>query len=152
MRDLRTHLWISLFILAVFLVVLGIVVYLIPGLSGPPMMYSAAGRASPRGFNFSHRRPPGRPPVGDKSRAPGRILRRLGTVLELSEEQSERLEALFQTQREQLDTRREAFRASVAEILTPTQMELFEKKFRGKRGRTRVNRKLRPIEPRASPR
>ena len=79
------------------------------------------------------------------------MLRRLETALDLSGEQTERLEALFQMQREQLDEigrgmrqqsdiRKEAFRTSVSEILTPTQMELFKNRFRGRRGRTRMSR------------
>ena len=111
--------------------------------------------ASDRGLDSFHERTPGRPPtrslIGYQGRAPGRMLRRLGTSLDLSDEQTESLEALFQTQREQfgeirrdmrqqLDTRREAFQTSVAEILTPAQMELFEEQFRGRRNRGHASR------------
>ena len=159
-EGLSTQLWVSVSVIVVFLMGLGTGVLL-------DARFSGSGRPPLRGLESVRGRPPGRPPgrphIWHERRAPNRMLRRLGTTLDLSGEQTERLQALFRTQREQsgeigrdmrqqLDTRREAFRASVAEILTPTQMELFEKKFRGKRGRTRVNRKLRPIEPPASPR
>ena len=42
---------------------------------------------------------------------------------------------------ERFGARKETFQTSVAEILTSTQMELFKKRFSGKRGRTRVIRK-----------
>ena len=151
-EDLRTQLWGSLFAIVVFLLGFGTGVLFdarLPGSRRPPI----------RGLDSFHERTPGRPPARSlieyQGRAPGKMLRRLGTSLGLSDEQTESLKALFQTQREQfgeigldmrqqLDTRREAFQTSVAEILTPAQMELFEEKFRGRRSRTRVSRQPRP--------
>ena len=140
-ETLRTQLWVSLFALLVFLIGLGAGILLDARLSGP-------GRPLLRGLDSSRGRLFGRPRIGYERRSPVRVLRRLETVLDLSVEQSESLRALFRTRREQfgeiargmrqqLDTRRDEFRASVAEILTPTQMELFEENFRGRRGRTR---------------
>ena len=153
MREgLSTALLVSLSLIVVFLMGLGTGV-----LSNA--RFSDSGRPQLRGFESVRGRPPGRPPgrphIGYERRGPNRSLRRLGTRLDLSEEQTERLQALFRTQREQsdeigrdmrqqLDTRREAFRTSVAEILTPTQMELFQERFQGRRGRARVRHHPRP--------
>ena len=147
-EGLSTQLWVSLSVIVVFLMGLGTGVLLdarFPGSGRPPL----------RGFESVRGRPSGRPHIWRERRAPSRMLRRLRTTLDLSEEQIERLQALFRTQREQfgeigrdmrqqLDSRREAFRTSVADILTPTQMELFEERFRGRRGRARVSRNPRP--------
>ena len=147
-QDLRTQLWVSLSVLVVFLLGLGAGILFDARLSiswRPPL----------RGHEFIGGRPPGRTLISRERRSPGRMLRRLETALDLSGEQTERLEALFQTQREQLDEtgrdmrqqsdiRKEAFRTSVSEILTPTQMELFKDRFRGRRGRTRMSRTPRP--------
>ena len=148
-EGLRAQLGVSLFVILVFLMGLGVGVLLEARLSGP-------GRLPPRGFHFARGRVPGQPParplVRHERRSPGRTLRHLGTSLDLSDEQTERLKALFQTQREQFgevrrgmrqqwDTRREAFRTSIAEILTPAQMELFKKKARGRRGRANAGRR-----------
>ena len=151
-EDLRTQLWVSLFVIVVFLMGLGTGVLFdarLPGSGRPPI----------RGLDSLHERTPRRPParslIGYQGRAPGRMLRRLGTSLDLSDEQTESLEALFQTQREQfgeigrgmrqqLDTRREAFQTSIAEILTPAQMELFEEQFRGRQSRAHARRHPRP--------
>ena len=158
-ETLRTQLWVSLFALLVFLIGLGAGIVLDTRLSGPGRP-PLRGLDSPRGRPFG--RPPlrvldssrgrlfGRPRIGYERRSPVRVLRRLETVLDLNAEQSESLRALFRTRREQfgeiargmhqqLDTRRDEFRASVAEILTPTQMELFEENVRGRRGRTRAS-------------
>ena len=142
-EGLSTQLWVSLSVIVVFLMGLGTGVLL-------DARFSGSGRPPLRGLESVRGRPPGRPHIWHERRAPNRILRRLGTTLDLSGEQTEGLQALFRTQREQsgeigrdmrqqLGTRREAFRTSVAEILTPTQMELFEERFRGRRGRTRGN-------------
>ena len=157
-RDLSTPLLISLSVMVVFLMGLGTGVLLdskssgfgATALKGP--RYAGLGSQPGRqhmmgkGPEFSRGRQPGRQHMMGRGRGTGRMLHRLGTALELSEEQSERLEVLSRTQREQfgeirrdrreqLKTQREAFRTSVAEILTPTQMELFEN-MRG-RGRGR---------------
>ena len=145
---LRTQLWVSLSVIVVFLMGLGAGILFDARLSvswRPPLrgLESVGGRLPGR--------PPGRTLIGYERRSPGRMLRRLDTALGLSGEQTERLEALFQTQREQLDEsgrdmrqqsdiRKAAFRTSVVEILTPTQMELFKDRFRGRRGRTRMSR------------
>ena len=147
-ETLRTQLWVSLFALLVFLIGLGAGIVIDTRLSGPGRP-PLRGLDSPRGRPFG--RPPlrvldssrgrlsGRPRIGYERRSPVRVLRRLETVLDLNAEQSESLRALFRTRREQFGeiARRDEFRASVAEILTPTQMELFEENVRGRRGRTR---------------
>lgn len=159
-EGLSTQLWVSLSVIVVFLIGLGTGVLLDARFSGsgrPPLrgLESVRGRPPLRGFESVRGRPPGRPHIWRERRAPSRMLRRLRTTLDLSEEQVERLQALSRTQREQfgeigrdmrqqLDSRREAFRTSVADILTPAQMELFEERFRGRRGRARVSRNPRP--------
>lgn len=151
-EGLRAQLGISLFVILVFLVGLGVGVLLDARLSGPE-------RLPLRGFHFARGRVPGRPParplVRHERRSPARLLRSLGPSLDLSDEQAERLKALFQTQREQfgearrgmrqkLDARRKTFRTALTEILTPEQMELFKERGRGRRGRANADRRFPP--------
>ena len=124
--EMRTRMWVSLFVLVVFL-------------AGLASGIGAATWLAPRpGFG------PGRgaPAVPSMS---GRVLRRTASLLDLSDEQNERLSALFDARSERFhainrEIRREirrdlrarvvaeqeTFRAAIAEILTPAQMDVFE--------------------------
>ena len=119
-----TRVWVGLFVLVVFLAGLG------AGIVASPWL-----RLDPRpGFGPFR----GGPPVPPLS---GRMLERMASRLDLSEEQRERLSALFDARRERYraigrEMRREmrarfaaeqeTLRAAIAGILTPAQMDLFD--------------------------
>ena len=122
--EMRTRMWVSLFVLVVFLAGLGAGIVAAPWLALGPRPGFGPGR--------------GGPPVPPMS---GRVLERMDSRLDMSGEQSERLSALFDARRERFrsigrDMRRdmrarfaaeqETFRAAIAEILTPAQMALFD--------------------------
>jgi Spy/CpxP family protein refolding chaperone len=122
--EMRTRMWVSLFVLVVFLAGLGAGIVAAPWLALGPRPGFGPGR--------------GGPPVPPMS---GRVLERMDSRLDMSGEQSERLAALFDARRERFrsigrDMRRdmrarfaaeqETFRAAIAEILTPAQMALFD--------------------------
>ena len=122
--EMRTRVWISLFVLVVFLAGLG------AGIVAAPWLGSGARP----GFGSDRGSPPGRA-------MSGRLLMRVASRLDLSDEQNERLAALFNARRERLQAftremrrdmgerfaaERETFRAAIAEILNPAQMEVFE--------------------------
>jgi Spy/CpxP family protein refolding chaperone len=122
--EMRTRMWVSLFVLVVFLAGLGAGIVAAPWLALGPRPGFGPGR--------------GNPPVPPMS---GRVLERMASRLDMSDEQSERLAALFDARRERFrsigrDMRRdmrarfaaeqETFRAAIAEILTPAQMALFD--------------------------
>ena len=122
--EMRTRMWVSLFVLVVFLAGLGAGIVAAPWLALGPRPGFGPGR--------------GDPPVPPMS---GRVLERMASRLDMSDEQSERLAALFDTRRERFrsigrDMRRdmrarfaaerETFHAAIAEILTPAQMALFD--------------------------
>ena len=150
--EMRTRMWVSLFVLVVFLAGLG------AGIIAAPWL----GRAPRAGFG------PGRggPPVPPMS---GRVLQRMAATLDLSDEQNTRLAALFDARRERFgainrEMRRdmrarfaaeqETLRAAIAEILTPAQMELFDAEIvrmgeeRRRRGGDRRDRDRRDRGPR----
>ena len=122
--QMRTHMWVSLFVLVVFLAGFGAGIVVAPwlGFDAPPRFGPARGG-------------PLVPPMG------GRMLERIAPRIDLSADQRERLSALFAARRERFrDLDREMFRqmrarfedeqetlrAAIAEILTPAQMERFE--------------------------
>ena len=122
--EMRTRVWLALFVLVVFLAGLG------AGLVAGPWL-GIGSRPGPG---------PGRgaPPVPPMN---GRMLERMAPRLDLGDEQRERLSALFDARRERfraLDSQmrremrarfaaeQEALRAAIGEILTPAQMELFD--------------------------
>ena len=122
--DMRTRVWIALFVLVVFLAGLGAGIVAAPWLGFGPRPGFGPGR--------------GGPPVPPIS---GRMLERIASRLDLGDEQSERLAALFDARRERFRTigremrremrarfvaEQETLRAAIAEILTPAQMELFD--------------------------
>ena len=122
--EMRTRMWVSLFVLVVFLAGLGAGIVAAPWLALGPRPGFGPGR--------------GGPPMPPMS---GRVLERMASRLDMSDEQSERLAALFDARRERFrsigrDMRRdmrarfaaeqETFRAAIAEILTPAQMALFD--------------------------
>ena len=118
---MRTRMWVSLFVLVVFLAGLGAGIGAAPWLALGPRPGFGPGR--------------GGPPMS------GRVLERMASRLDMSDEQSERLSTLFDARRERFrsigrDMRRdmrarfaaeqETFHAAIAEILTPAQMALFD--------------------------
>ena len=142
--EMRTRVWIGLFVLVVFLAGLGAGIVAAPWLGSGPRPGFGPGR--------------GGPPVPPIS---GRMLERIGSRLDLSDEQSERLSALFDARRERFRTigremrremrarfvaEQETLLAAIAEILTPAQMELFDAEIarlgeeRGRGDRRRRNR------------
>lgn len=142
--DMRTRVWIALFVLVVFLAGLGAGIVAAPWLGFGPRPGFGPGR--------------GGPPVPPIS---GRMLERIASRLDLGDEQSERLAALFDARRERFRTigremrremrarfvaEQETLRAAIAEILTPAQMELFDAEIarmgeeRGRRGGDRRRR------------
>lgn len=142
--EMRTRVWLALFVLVVFLAGLGAGIVAAPWLGFGPRPGFGPGR--------------GGPPVPPIS---GRMLERIGSRLDLSDEQRERLSALFQARRERFRTigremrremrarfvaEQETLRAAIAEILTPAQMALFDAEIarmgeeRGRRGGERRRR------------
>lgn len=122
--EMRTRVWLALFVLVVFLAGLGAGIVAAPWLGFGPRPGFGPGR--------------GGPPVPPIS---GRMLERIAPRLDLSDEQSERLSALFDARRERFRTigremrremrarfvaEQETLRAAIAEILTPAQMDLFD--------------------------
>lgn len=117
---LRTRVWVGLFVLVVFLAGLAAGVVAAPWLGFGPRP----------GFGFS-RGGPGRPPMS------GRLLERMSSRLDLTTDQTVRLEAVLDARRDtfrdisrdmrdRIEAERETFRSALAEILTTEQMETFE--------------------------
>lgn len=144
MKDSTTRLWIALFVALVFVcgVSLGIATsaWLGPRRGGDgvrgPFGHGPDGRWGP---------PEGRP-GGPPAFVSERIISRLEADPEFTSEQRERLEALFEEReqrfravsremRTRFEEARISLREDIAEILTPTQMELFDDVSR--RGRLR---------------
>ena len=140
----RTRVWMGLFVLVVFLAGLGAGVVAGPWLGFGPRPGFGPGRGGPTV-----------PPIG------GRMLERIGSRLDLSDDQRARLSALFDARRERYralgrEMRREmrarfaaeqeTLRAAIAEILTPAQLDLFDAELvrlrdeRGRRGGGRGGR------------
>lgn len=124
--EMRTRMWVSLFVLVVFLAGLGAGIVASPWLAPGPRPGFGPGLGL------------GGPPVPPLR---GRVLERMASRLDMSDEQIERLSALFDARRERFrsidrEVRRgmrarfaaeqETFRAAIAEILTPAQMALFD--------------------------
>lgn len=113
---LRTRVWVGLFVLVVFLAGLAAGVVAAPWLG-----------FGPRPGFF---RGPG-PPLS------GRLIERMSSTLDLTDDQTARLEAVLDARRDtfraisrdmrnRIETERETFRSAIAEVLTPEQMETFE--------------------------
>ena len=122
MTDTRTRLWIGLFALVVFLGGLG------AGIVAGPWLDRGAGRDG----GFGRGRP--RAPMSE------RLVERMSSRLDLSDEQSERVRALFDARRDRfralsremrdrLAAEQGSFRTAIADILTPDQMAVFETEF-----------------------
>lgn len=122
--EMRTRVWVGLFVLVVFLAGLGAGILSAPWLGLGPRSGFGPGR--------------GGPPVPPMR---GRALERVASRLDLDTEQSARLAALFEARRERFravdrEMRREmrarfaaeqeTLRAAIAEILTSAQMDLFD--------------------------
>ena len=112
--------WVGLFVLVVFLAGLAAGVVAAPWLGFGPRP----------GFGFS-RSGPGRPPMSS------RLIERMSSTLDLTDDQTVRLEAVLDARRDtfraisrdmrnRVEAERETFRSAIAEILTPEQMERFE--------------------------
>ena len=123
MTDTRMRLWIGLFVLVVFLAGLGAGIVAAPWLDRD--------RPPERGFGRDGLRPPG----GSE-----RLVERMSNRLDLREEQTARLRALFDARRDRVRTLRremrerlaaeqESFRTAIADVLTPEQMATFEREF-----------------------
>ena len=124
--EMRTRMWVSLFVLVVFLAGLGAGIVASPWLAPGPRPGFGPGLGL------------GGPPVPPLS---GRVLERMASRLDMSDEQIKRLSGLFDARRERFrsidrEVRREmrarfaaeqeTFRTAIAEILTPAQMALFD--------------------------
>ena len=135
MSNVRTNAWIGLFVLAVFFLGLAVGVIATPWFGlGPPM-----GRISG----------PGRPGAQGPPPMTERLIERLSRSIELTEDQTARLSALFdvrrdrareigRSMRERFDRERETFGTALREILTAEQMNQFESeivRLNEKRGR-----------------
>ena len=149
MRDIRTQLWVSLFVLVVFLAGLGAGVVVSPWLG------------------FGPRPGLGRRPSAGPSPITDRLLDRLSIATDLTDAQKQRLEAVFEARRsrfrdvsrdmrERVDAEQGTFRRAIADILTPNQMEIFETEIvrlgderrpRGRRFGPRPRRERGPPEP-----
>ena len=115
-----TRVWVGLFVLVVFLAGLGAGVVAAPWLGFGPRP----------GFGLS-RGGPGRAPMSN------RLIERMSSTLDLTGDQTDRLEAVLDARRDRfraisrdmrdhVEEERETFRSAIAEILTPAQMETFE--------------------------
>ena len=136
----RTRVWVGLFVLVVFLAGLAAGVVAAPWLGFGPR----PGFGSSRGG-------PGRPPMSS------RLLERMSSRLDLTTDQTARLEAVLDARRDtfrtisrdmrdRIEAERETFRSALAEILTPEQMETFEGeivRMGEERGRRRGGRRER---------
>ena len=123
MTDTRTRLWIGLFVLVVFLAGLGAGILAGPWLDRGTRPDGGFGRGGPRRAAMSER-----------------LVERMSSRLELSDEQAERLRALFgarrdrfraisREMRDRLAAEQDSFRTAITEILTPDQMAVFEAEF-----------------------
>ena len=129
MTNTATRLWVAAFVVLVFV-------------SGLSIGLAVSARRGPGG--------PGR--IGLRPGPPGlvseRIIGRLAGEADFTEDQRERLEALFteregrfrqfnREMRERFEAEQASLRDGVATILTPTQMEIFDAARRPGRGRQR---------------
>ena len=136
MTDTATRLWVAAFVILVFVSGLSI------GLAVSARMGGGTPAVGSRG--------PGRPGVrpGPPGLVSERIIGRLEREADFTEDQRERLDALFaeregrfrqfnREMRERFEAEQASLRDGVAAILTPTQMEIFDATRRPGRGRRR---------------
>ena len=146
MNDTSTRMWVALFVALVF--VCGLSMGLAAGLwLGPPV-----GGGPFRGAPWGERGPT----PGPRTFAPDRLLNRLEQEdAQFSAAQRAQLEALFEARRrafervaremrQRFTAEQERLRAGVAEILTPEQMERFDRMRRRPRGGAAPGREGRP--------
>ena len=121
---MKRKVWVALFVLVIF----------VAGLAAGIIVT----RGSPFGW-FGPRPGPGfvgGPAAPGGSFGRGRLLARISERLDLTDEQTERLEQVFDARRERfrdqweefrkrIDTEEETFRNEIADILTPEQLETF---------------------------
>ncbi len=136
MNDKSTRVWVALFVALVF--VCGLSMGLAAGLWLGPRALRGPLPGAPWGERA--------PTPGPRTFAPERLLNRLARDdAQFSAEQRARLEALFEARRREFErvaremrrrftAEQERLRAGVAEILTPEQMELFDRMRRRERG------------------
>lgn len=142
MSEPRAKVWISLFVLVVFLVGLGVGVVAAPWVTAPWVgaTWFGDGSSVARGFGANELSRPGRRGSGrgrGRERMSNVLMERLSSAIDLTDEQNDHLVTVFDARRdrfrelsremrERFDRERETFRTAVAEILTAEQMELFE--------------------------
>lgn len=121
---MKREMWVALFVLVIF----------VAGLAAGILVT----RQSPFGWFGRPPGPPfvGGPPAAGRFSRPGRLVARISERLDLSDEQTERLEQVFEARRERfraqweemrqrIDTEEETFRNEIADILTAEQLETF---------------------------
>ncbi|MXZ72105.1 MAG: hypothetical protein F4Z04_11490 [Acidobacteria bacterium] len=120
---MRREFWVALFVLVIF----------VTGLAAGIIVT----RSSPFGWFGPRPRPPafaGREMSGPPMRQ--RLMQRISERLDLTDQQEERLEQVFEARRERfraereamrqrIETEEETFRSEIADILTPEQLETF---------------------------
>ena len=136
MSDSRTRLWFALFVLAVFCAGLATGAILAP-------------RLAPRLPGFD--RPPVAGPGGRRPPSPQRLIDRLDRELQLTDEQRERIQSIFESRREPLERVQREMRnrmeqeqrelqAEIRKVLTPEQQPKFDKWLEEDRARGRGRR------------
>ena len=134
MNNLQTQLSISVFVLVVFLIGLGAGTVGTNWLNSGPPIGRRFGPGGPRGPGGPGRLDPPIPFVNE------RLVERLSSSFDLTDDQNDRLETLLDSQQENFrEMRREmgerfahardAFHAALSEILTVEQMQRFESEF-----------------------
>jgi Spy/CpxP family protein refolding chaperone len=133
MSNVQTQLSISLFVLVVFLTGLGAGILGTNWVNSGPPIGRRFGPGGPTGP--SHQRSQGGPPFINE-----RLMDRLASSIDLTNDQADRLEALFESRREgfremtrmtreRFNRDRDEFHTAVSEILTVEQMQRFESEF-----------------------
>ena len=133
MSNVQTQLSISLFVLVVFLTGLGAGILGTNWVNSGPPIGRRFGPGGPTGP--SHQLSQGGPPFINE-----RLMDRLASSIDLTNDQADRLEALFESRREgfremtrmtreRFNRDRDEFHTAVSEILTVEQMQRFESEF-----------------------
>ena len=133
MSNAQTQLSISLFVLVVFLAGLGAGILGTNWVNSGPPIGRRFGPGGPNG-------PSHQSSQGDRIDRSFSLLDRLASSIDLTDDQADRLEALFESQREgfremsrmtreRFNRGRDEFHAALSEILTVEQMQRFESEF-----------------------
>ena len=148
MSNAQTQLSISLFVLVVFLAGLGAGILGTNWVNSGPPIGRRFGPGGPNG-------PSHQSSQGDRIDRSFSLLDRLASSIDLTDDQADRLEALFESQREgfremsrmtreRFNRGRDEFHAALSEILTVEQMQRFESEFVRMGGRPDAARPPRP--------